>query len=99
MRFSEGLNMTALTSTVTVTPVVPAQNGKCLLIKTPSTAVGSDTIDLASTKPALKTIYHVECNTATGWVVSASWSGTTITLPAAFSGAGAIAYLTVFGTD
>ena len=92
--------MTALTVTdCTITSVSPSLGGKCLLIKTPSTAVGSDTIDVSKTSPAIKTIYHVECNTATGTIASASWSSTTITIPAA-AGTGAVTlYLTVFGAD
>lgn len=91
--------MTAIT-TSTITSAVPGMGGKCLLIKTPATAVGSDTIDVSATKPALKTIYYVSPTVgSTGAGASSTWSSTTITLAATFGTAGAAAYLVVWGTD
>lgn len=91
---------TNLSLTSTIINAVPALNAKCLFIKTPSTAVGSDTIDVSTTTPALKTIYYVSPTvTATGTGASSTWSGTTITLASYHGTAGAAAYLVVWGTD
>ena len=71
--------MTDRTSTSTIFGAIPQLHVKELVIVTPSTFATSDTIDVSTSNPKLKTILSLYICDGTGVVKTATFSGTTIT--------------------
>lgn len=72
--------MADLTSTSTFVDGVPGQNFKLLMVKTPSTANASDTIDVSSKMKTIRGLLIID-NVGNVATASATWSSTTITIP------------------